>query len=396
MNKLPFLLKAVDLYIPIFILFALINFITYKVLNPLLLVLTVFGFTKCVLSKYKWSGIDLLIIIWILYQLGSVVFSSYPFELYYRGVLSQVIPCLFFFIGRSHYFATNSFYENTYYPLLISMVCGVALLILAPDWYVARKVDDAVLTNVDELMRLSSFFSSSYFMGYASVLFGIYFAQALFEGKSSLKNILFFVISIIVCLLTQHRVAIAFYLLYLLGLSFFFYKKHRSLIVKVWIFFSLIGVALFFIIPMFIDERTLEFMLNKGEDSSDIWNLITERIGSSIISVNGIILGQGLGRFGHQATELNLPAITDCDYFRVIAELGIFGLFIFILILLKSIARYFKYKEHLRFELCVVLFYAASMIGAAPLEVQNQMPFMLWFTIGHMFNNNYIQNKNYI
>lgn len=95
-------------------------------------------------------------------------------------------------------------------------------------------------------------------------------------------------------------------------------------------------------------------------------------------------IGYGLGRFGHMALEFNLQSITDCDYLRVLCELGYLGLFILLIILCTALFKGFINLRRCFCDFFIIGYFLASMIGAAPLLSINQHSFLLWFCIGHI------------
>lgn len=58
-------------------------------------------------NKLKINSLDILIILFIAYQIISCIFSNYPIYLWYLGIKAQVIPICFYFVGRSNFFLEN-------------------------------------------------------------------------------------------------------------------------------------------------------------------------------------------------------------------------------------------------------------------------------------------------
>lgn len=119
------------------------------------------------------NSADQLFFLLMAYFLISFIFSSYPFRLYYLGVRSQIIPMLFFFIGKSKFFVNDKFLIKMKKPMMIAMLAGLVLYFWAPSWYIEKRMAsltvDATEKSFFEATRLSSFWPWSYMMGYSSL-----------------------------------------------------------------------------------------------------------------------------------------------------------------------------------------------------------------------------------
>ena len=208
--------------------------------------------------------------------------------------------------------------------------------------------------------------------------------------KRKLQYILYLFIALATLFFAQQRVSIAFFLCFLIFITFFIKTKNKKRIIYLWgIIFVFILIAVFYLIN-YADESYIEYILNRSIDSED--NLIESRFGmfSSFWDIS--LFGDGLGRYGHAVLLYNMKSITDCEYIRLMAELGIIGCLIFFIIYLKSIFIAFRYKI-LMFEFLILLFNLAAMIGATPLENLSMQPFLLWYCIGRI-NSPMILNKS--
>ena len=102
------------------------------------------------------------------------------------------------------------------------------------------------------------------------------------------------------------------------------------------------------------------------------------------------LLGYGLGRFGHNALIYDMPSITDCEYLRIICELGFIGLTIFFIIYFTVIYKGFKIIKNNFFVFFCLGYYLAAMIGATPLEAISQHSFLIWYCLGHIVSKSVI------
>ena len=130
-----------------------------------------------------------------------------------------------------------------------------------------------------------------------------------------------------------------------------------------------------------MDVEYLNYLYYRSVDMED--NLVDERVGMFSEYINGISFwGSGLGKYSHNALIFDMPSIADCEYIRLLNELGLFGAFLFFGIIVSSYVRLFKNKKLYSYEMVCISFFLAAMIGATPLESVSQQPFLLWYCVG--------------
>lgn len=351
-----------------------------------IIIFTLSAIVLCYKSPIILNTVDRMIILFIIYQMVSCLFSDYRFEIYYYGVKAQVMPMVFYFIGRNAFFRRdNKFLDNMKYPMMFAFVVGLILYFWQPTWYIERKTMELAQTASSnryyEVTRLSSFWPWSYAMGYASLFFIMYFSKDILVKRPQKVAYFYIITAILVLFFAQQRVSIAFFILFIVIVSLFG-KADKKSIVRLWMF---ICIAFLFILIWFLnyaDTDFIEYVLNRSVQSDE--NIVDQRFGMFEDFWNVTFLGEGLGKYGHAALIYNKLSITDCEYIRLMAELGIMGCTIFFLIYLKSIFRAFVYRKTFFFEFCLISFFLASMIGATPLENHSMQPFLFWFCIGRI------------
>lgn len=383
--------EFIDNYYYIYVFLALWTYIGLPDFQSYIIVATLLSsvvlLNVCPISCHK---VDILVIVFILYQLASYLFSNYRLEVYYYGIKAQVMPIVFYFIGRNRLFRDNKFYEKMKNPMMFAFIVGLILYFWAPDWYISRRTQDLLgsdsSTAYYEATRLSSFWPWSYAMGYGALYFIIYFSKTLFDNVatsffSRLKNYSCILIAILVLFFAQQRVSIAFFLVYLIIVSIYGNTNKKTL-VKLWIIIGFICMVLVVWILRYADADFVEYVLTRSIESDE--NIVSKRFELFENLFNTSLFGEGLGKYGHAALRYNEPSITDCEYIRFITELGYVGCFIFCYIYIKSLFRAFSYRKSLMFEFCILSFYLAAMIGATPFENYSMQPFLCWFCLGRI------------
>lgn len=374
----------IDNYYWIFVLLALWTYIGLPDFYSLIIIIYVLAAIVFFNERpINWNIIDTFFIIYIIYQLCSYMFSSYRLSLYYYGIKNQIMPMAFYFIGRNILVSDNRFLERMKWPMMFAFVVGLILYFWSPDWYLARKISmlgsEASKTRFFEVTRLSSFWPWSYAMGYGSLYFILYFTKDILKDKTNKVMFTCLSVAMLTMFFAQQRVSIAFFILYLFFITIYGSISKNQVIV-LWTFVGFTVLALIIWIFEYADARFLDYVLNRSIYSKG--NIIEERFSlfSSFWKLS--IFGEGLGKYGHAALMYKEPSIPDCEYIRLMAELGIVGYLLFFLIYASLLLRAFFLRKFLLFEYCILLFFLAAMIGATPLENVAMQPFLLWYCLG--------------
>ena len=391
-----FLKRLIDNYYWIYVLLAFMSFLGLPDMY-FIIILCMVALTLVSLQNYplKWNSMDGLVVLFMTYLLLSFFFSNYRLSIWYYGVKSQMIPMLFYFIGRNRLFEDNKFLERMRIPMLIAMVVGLLLYFWAPDWYMARRTaglaEDSSLNAFHEVTRLSSFWPWSYAMGFGSLFYFMYYSKDFFLQKVDYKKIGYLIIAVLTLFFAQQRVSIAFFCLYLVYMTVFANRRYRKRLFYLWGFMFLAAIGIYVFMINYADGSFVEYVLNRSTDSDS--NIVVDRFGLFADLWHVSMLGDGLGRYGHMVLMYNMRSITDCEYIRLMAELGIIGCSIFALIYYKALRKAFHHRKIFMFEMMVVLFYLVAMIGATPLENDSMQPFLFWYCIGRIANGELLKKK---
>lgn len=374
----------IDNYYWIFVLLALWTYVGLPDFYSLVIVL--FTMAAIVLFQERpinWNATDTLVVAFMLYQLCSCIFSSYNLAIYYYGVKSQIMPMAFYFIGRNVLVADDRLLKGMKWPMMLAFVAGLILYFWSPDWYMARKVamlaGDASKTKYFEVTRLSSFWPWSYAMGYGALYFILYFSKDVLKEKPDRAMYAYLAVAMLVMFFAQLRASIAFFFLYILFISIYG-NISKKRITTLWAFVGGTALALAFWLLEFGDTKYLDYVLGRSVNSGG--NIIGDRFGQFASFWNVSAFGEGLGKYGHAALMYDKPCIADCEYIRLMAELGVVGCALFFLIYFSLLSKAFFLRRFLLFECCVLLFFLVAMIGASPLENASMQPFLLWYSLG--------------
>lgn len=340
-------------------------------------------------QRYKWKTQDVLVLSLIGYMLVSLGFSDYPVYLWYLGIKGQIVPMLFFFLGSGALFVDNRMMEKMRGPIMFAMVVGLLLYFFPPGWYLAKRTAelsaDAAEMTVYECTRLSSFWPWSYAMGYGSLFFLMYYARDFFKDRMRLADVACFTVAFAVLFFAQQRVSIAFMPIYLGILVVWGRFRHKGRLL--WILLTTVvfsgGIYLWMI--NYADSGFVDYVLKRSVDSDD--NMVSERFKMFAHAFNPSWFGEGFGKYGHAAYFVyDMKTICDCEYMRLVNELGFIGTSLFALVYMRAVMTAFKYIKYYMFEFAILLFFLLAMIGATPLENGPMQPFLLWYCMGRVYN----------
>ena len=352
-----------------------------------------FLFALTIVTDLEYSICDLLVCFFIIYSLSTYfLFGDYPIEIFIASIRDQIFPISFYFFARSKHMQDCQIMHNAIIPLVISFIIGFFLFFLSPSWYIDYRLNgdyNRSIGNYYNLTRMSSFWSSSYFVGYSALFVIIYIiSNTLFYNEKIRYYGIILLISFLALLFAQQRISIGFLGLFLI-IACVYSLKNRIISPKLFFIYLFAIILLIMIVVILIttymDEEYVTFVIERSTESED--GMIEDRINLFEEYISSIsFLGDGFGKYSHNAMLYDMPCISDCEYIRTPNEIGIFGMGLFLFIALSSFSLLTNRNRLLCFESFCLAFYLLAMIGATPLEVSQQQPFLLWYCIGKAQN----------
>ena len=342
--------------------------------------------------KYKFC--DVLVLFFIGYSLLTYpLFGDYPSDIYIATIRDQIFPISFYFFARNNKTKNVDIFEKAIYPLMFAFLLGFLLFFTSPGWYIEYRLDgeyNQSVRNYFNLTRMSSFWSSSYCVGYSSLFVIMYtINRSVFDNQKIKFFGIILGISFMALFFAQQRISMGFVALYLFVISLVLLKKGKISTKKFVIY--LVGVLMLisfiaFMVLNYMDKDYVDYILERFTENDD--GIIEDRVNMFTDYVETItFFGEGLGKYGHNALLFHdMPCISDCEYIRTPNEIGIFGMSIFIMLVLSSLIYNYSKGRKYSFESFCVVFYLLAMVGATPLEVSQHQPFILWYCLGKMQN----------
>ena len=334
---------------------------------------------------FKNSFINKLILLYILYNTVSivwVVFSGIPVAVFVAEWTNSILPVFFFYFAYGDTENKNNFFDITLLILVSSFILGFFLCISnAPLYRVFMDTTEGAGTDLFNFQSLFGLTAT----GALGVIGFLISAKILFRSGGR-NGKLALIICAVAAIMTLRRsalvvLAIMFVVLNFVGFYQCGFLKKRYLILEI-VFLC----TTYFIVA----QEYGDFLMALTERSQMISDAFSSR--SSTWKYNPeyseIFVGKGLGAVGHKAIGYSSSIISDGNYFKLLAENGILGTVIFVLIILSTFQKGIKnLKEHY-LELCIMLSMSLIAIGSNIFTYQSVAP-LFWYSIGRISRNNY-------
>ena len=151
--------------------------------------------------------------------------------------------------------------QNMVYPLGLTYVIGLILFFWMPSWYVNYKIGQGNIWNSTgfyEIMRLSSFWTHPYFVGYSSLFVIVYILNLrILYGVKRDYYFIILIISFLALIFAQQRVSIALVLLFLDAFNVYEITPLRLIV---------LGAVVIIVLLPFFSEISLKDITLKRRD----------------------------------------------------------------------------------------------------------------------------------
>lgn len=308
-------------------------------------------------------------------------------KLFFHGIQFIVLPMALYLSGMiSARNGNDRILKQVILSNAIIISGGLLLYFLFPDFLISFLCQFAEpnfsIAYYKLYPRLTSIFANSTSVGTISaVSIPLVF---MFYNKYKFNFIYFLgllLLSLLGAVLSMQRSAwvasvfaiIASYIIFIL-----YQEKKIKTSVKLLIFVVIV-VIIMYVLPL-EQGNVMSFAL---ERFYSIFNTnITDRWTYGINIFEQYPFGVGIGRMGHKAIQFGFKGVPDGNYFRIISELGILGILLFLLLSIESLINSLKYNPYLFVAICVYLIQAVA---------SNIIDFaytgsIFWFIIGYSNN----------
>ena len=331
----------------------------------------------------------------MIYVLINAALSNYPhqFKCLKDDMMFTVMPLSFYFIAKTTRNNIDVYIEKMIIPMLIAMSIGVILYVVNPPWYTAAKY--AILASgygytsgiaPDEIMKevfeLSSIWKTSYVIGYSNSFFILFILIQLLSGKICGKKkiyyLILFTLSVSVLILSGFRSIMLGFVLSLLAI--FCLSDNKKAKIKIFWWGGVLILATAYVMLSISPDYYEIFTKGFSDLSSETGLLSRFEFVSKGIQLD-TEFGDGFGHHGMGMKNINNDMfIEDSQFIKILAELGYVGLFLFIIFIV--IAGITALRANCVLELCILITFTVTFIGASSLSAETTFPFIFWYTIG--------------
>ena len=340
------------------------------------------------------KGLDMFVLAYFMYNIFSFVFfqfSDLPFSVFFKEFSNSILPIIpFYFFGRLN--VNNSFYKITLYALVACFFIGLYFYIKLPMNYMVfmDKSEGAGTNPLGYAVNFRSILglSATGALGAIGVLlsFDVLYKNKFKKGKIA-------VLICLVALVLSYRRAALYTGLFAIGwMNYLILFKFKGAKLKL-LLFELFVV--FLLIYKLLDSNP-DFLPELFERFSSLSEAIEERSDSwlgGLSNTQNFIVGDGLGRYGHKAVEYSDIYIPDGNYFRMIAEIGIIGVLLFFIIILKALYNGFSNIKTHYIQLAIVIMVCMMSVGSDMFSFQLIAP-IFWYSIGACNKYSTLHKKN--
>ena len=367
-------------------------FIRVGLSMSLIMILGIFILFK----KKKFSittKLDLLVSGFIVYNLFSFIFFSFsglPLSVYYTEFSNSILPIIpFYFFGKLN--DKKSFYNITLYSLIACFIVGFYLQLTVPGDYMffMSKIDGIGTNPLSYQLNYRSFLGLTA-TGSLSAL-GVLLSLGLLQKSNFKSGKIALLICFIASILSFRRASLYTSLFALLWMNFLFLFILRGSKIK----FFVLEFFFLFIFFFWLLDTNPDFFASVYETFNSFFEALSSRKSSGfegISDIQGVVFGDGLGRYGHKAVAYSDIHIPDGNYLRMFAELGIMGFSIFMLIIFMALFRGLIDIKNNYIALGVIIMVCMQAVGSDMFSFQLVAP-IFWYSIGRCNRPKIVQSE---
>jgi O-Antigen ligase len=313
--------------------------------------------------------------------------SDTNIELYFYGIVYQILPMIYFYLGTM---ISNDRFHALVKRLIIAnvIICLSGLIFFFHSFlfYVdyRRMLNESYMLSLDETSpRLASFIGSVIVGNICANSIPLLFLLFV-ERKLRLFNLVALYIVFVLCLaLTFQRGAwVAMIISMVIGIAASLKMIIKNPIAYTSVIFG--SILLGFITIQYASQLGgIEWFLGRI-DSIKSGEAIEERSdqwGQGLFLFVNRPLGYGIGCFSHKAISLGNTGIPDGNYFLILVEQGLIGFSLFSIVVITACVKSFLHNKYIF--ACLVVFLIQA-IGSNLLEF-TYVSSLFWLLIGISF-----------
>lgn len=330
--------------------------------------------------------------VYIIYNTATVAFyaaNEIPLSVFFAEWSNSILPVIFYYFAQEDHRKESTIYKVTLQVLIASFAIGFYLWVSESGLY--RAFMDTTEGPGTDLLFFQSLFGLTA-TGAFGVIGFLISASIIFKSNGRSGKIAL-VLCAIAAILTFRRAALLVLSLSIVAIHYIGYYKYRF-ISKVYLLAEVVILYLMYLVVNAHYGELIAGVIERGgmiseafEGRSDAWK--------HAFDMYYLLTGRGLGTVGHKALEFSETLIPDGNYFKIIAETGLIGFSIFLMILLLATANGVKNLREKYLELGIVLSICLIAVGSNILTYQSIAP-IFWYSVGRLLINDKPASRNII
>lgn len=338
----------------------------------------------------RLSSLTFVFLIYTLLSIQGYIYNGVPISAYIEDFTTQSSAMIFFFIAYSTKVDKEKFYRTYIIAIALAELIGFYYY-LHPTAYYFQFISDhftgdyeGQVNDPTKIARFQSLFGSTVTGSLSVILFVLSFYRwSSFKDDEKIIRIVWLAISVIAfaaAIMTNQRSAMVMIIVCLGAMALYLIRYKQKNIMPFILILIVVGMVLY---PLLMGDLS-DFLVEWLERLDSVGGAIGERDSQwtgVLYNSPNIILGAGLGSVGHHAIGSVGYHVPDGGLVKLLAEFGIIGFSIFIVIILQSFLKGIKFLMPLYREVLVVFVCVMQSIGSNILSFQQVVP-LFWFCLG--------------
>lgn len=324
------------------------------------------------------SIINKLVLCYIVYNIFSgffYIFSGIPVSVFFAESSNSILPIFFFYFSSKEKKECFRFYYITLIVLVISFIIGFYLWMNNSEEYkLFMETTEGPGTGIDFFQSLYGLTATGAFG-----VIGFLISSKVVFGSNGRKGKVMMILCFVTTILTFRRGSMFSMFFAIVILHYIAYLKFKFLKIR---YFIVEVLFIYVLYKYYLSDYDL-ILDSLVERSSEVSQAVGERSFTWTYAFQDLnfIFGKGLGSVGHKSIGFSKVLIADGNYFKMIAEIGVFGVLIFFSILISSFWNGFKDLRNKYLDLGIIFCICLIAIGSNIFTFQSIAP-IFWYAIG--------------
>lgn len=331
------------------------------------------------------SLLDVAVLLFILYSILSIFFYLQPsnpasITAYFYGLHLLILPSfLYFTVAKFDACAQEKLLRFICSLHVVLVIIGMVLFFLRPDFYTDYLRERLATRNAEEIWQLYSRLHSYMGSSATGMLSAITIAILPIVKFKQLTKYILLLLLLFAVLLTQQRGA--YVSAFIAMLFFLFYKNYNLKYLLLVVIISTAGIVLVSLSSDDVVGYVFNYTINRISGDMIGGDPYSERAVSYIKGLDfwsQFPFGMGVGATTSAADSAGAHPggqVADANYIRILCDLGLFGLYLFLAVIIISVYAVYKNNKS-KYFLVILFIYCFQATGTNVFDI---------FYVNHLF-----------